>query len=156
MLPSCHRFSSLMLRYGHCQNTLIIETLSCCSLCYSSIKSVYVYVQVPLTWEDVSTLKANCSAASYPPPNNNDTCSSLPWTSAYISNSTANCNVSVYTGSVCRQQLLAWQECAVGRLEDVVLDLAFMQQSQEESERDVAQFLHFLRELLFCFYACCM
>ena len=116
---------------------------------------VYVHAQVPLNLVDISTPKANCSAVHYQPTNNNDTCSSLPWSSAYISNSTANCNVSVYTGSVCRQQLLTWQECAVGSIEDILLDLTFMQQSQEESERDVAQFLYFLRELFFCFHGSC-
>ena len=57
------------------------------------------------------------------------------------------CNPKPYTGSLCRQQLLAWQECAVGRAEDVLLDLTIGELSLEERERDVFQFLYFLRKL---------
>ena len=65
---------------------------------------------------------------------------------AYRNDSLGNCSAAPYSGSVCRPQLLAWQDCAVGGAEDVFLDLSLMEQSQEESERDVAQFLHFLSE----------
>ena len=58
------------------------------------------------------------------------------------------CSAEPYTGSVCRQQLLVWQECTVGGAEDVILDMTFMEQSQDERERDVAQFFHFLRKLI--------
>ena len=60
----------------------------------------------------------------------------------------SNCSVELYTGSVCSKQLGAWQECTVGNVQDVMLlDLMNSEQSQEERERDAAQFLHYLREL---------
>ena len=74
-------------------------------------------------------------------------CSSFSWGLAYPNDSPGNCSAENYTGSVCRQQLLAWQECAFGGTEDVFLDLTYMKESQAERERNVAQFLHFLREL---------
>ena len=64
------------------------------------------------------------------------------------------CSVEAYTGSVCKQQLLEWQECAVGGAEDVFLDLTSMDQSQQERERDVAQLLYFLRKLFPCDLEC--
>ena len=79
-----------------------------------------------------------------------NSCSSISLGVAYRNDSLGNCSASPYTGSVCRPQLLAWQDCAVGGTEDVFLDLSLMEQSQEESERDVAQFLHFLSELPHC------
>ena len=66
---------------------------------------------------------------------------------AYSNESTGNCNAENYVGNVCRQQLLEWQKCTIGGAEGVFLSLTFMEQSQEERERDVAQFLHFLCEL---------
>ena len=75
-------------------------------------------------------------------------CSSFSWG---ISPSTASfdqCGPEFYTGSVCRQQLLAWQECSVGSAEDVYLEMTFMEKYQEESERDATQFLQFLCELI--------
>ena len=66
---------------------------------------------------------------------------------ASTSENPGNCITESYTGSVCRQQLLAWQECAVGSAGDVFLDLTLMEQPQEERERDAAQFLHFLGKL---------
>ena len=75
-------------------------------------------------------------------------CSSFSWGLVYHHDSLDNCSAEPYAGSVCRKQLLAWQECAVGGAEDVFLDLTFMEQSQVERERDVAQFLHFLCELI--------
>ena len=79
-------------------------------------------------------------------------CSSLSWGVAYPNSShEGNCRPENYTGIVCRQQLMTWQDCAVGGAEkDVFLDLTLMEQSQEESERDAAQFLHFLCELCLC------
>ena len=59
-----------------------------------------------------------------------------------------NCRAENYTGTVRRQLLMTWQDCAVGGADkDVFLDLTLMEQSQEERERDAAQFLHFLSEL---------
>ena len=75
-------------------------------------------------------------------------CYSFSWGMAYPSNIPGNCTAERYTGSVCRPQLLEWQECTAGGADDVFIDLAIMEQSQEESERDVAQFLHFLSELI--------
>ena len=76
-------------------------------------------------------------------------CSSLSWGVAHPNGShEGNCRVENYTGIVCRQQLMTWQDCAVGGADkDVFLDLTLMQQSQEQRERDAAQFLYFLREL---------
>ena len=76
-------------------------------------------------------------------------CSSLSWGVAYPNGShKGNCRPENYTGIVCRQQLMTWQDCVVGgEHKDVFLDLTLMEQSQEERERDAAQFLHFLCEL---------
>ena len=74
-------------------------------------------------------------------------CSALSRGIAYPNDSLGNCSTENYTGSVCRQQLLAWKECAVGGAKEIFLDLTFIKLSQEEKERDAAQFLHFLREL---------
>ena len=74
-------------------------------------------------------------------------CSSISWGEAYSNNGLANCSAEPYTGSVCRQQLLAWQGCAVGGAQDVLLDMTLVELTQVERERDAAQFLHFLREL---------
>ena len=57
------------------------------------------------------------------------------------------CNPKAYTSSLCSRQLLAWQECADGGSEVVLLDLTFGEISLGERERDVSQFLHFLRKL---------
>ena len=76
-------------------------------------------------------------------------CSSLSWGVGYPNGSLEGiCRPENYTGIVCRQQLMTWQDCVVGGADkDVFLDLTLMEQSQEERERDAAQFLHFLREL---------
>ena len=74
-------------------------------------------------------------------------CSIVSWGTAYPEiSSDGNCSMEPYTGSVCRDQLLAWQECAVGVVEEVLLDESLMEQSQAERERDTAQFHYFLRE----------
>ena len=73
-------------------------------------------------------------------------CSLFSWSMAYPNDRPGNCSAENYTGSVCRPQLLLWQDCSVGSREDVFLDLTLMEHSQEERESDVAQFLHFLRE----------
>ena len=74
-------------------------------------------------------------------------CSLVSWGTAYPEiSSDGNCSMEPYTGSVCRDQLLAWQECAVGVVEEVLLDGSLMEQSLAERERDTAQFLYFLRE----------
>ena len=78
-------------------------------------------------------------------------CGSISWGMAYPDNmyNQGNCSAKPYTGIMCNKQLLAWQECtAAGSVQDVVLlDPSNSEQSEEERERDVAQFLHFLREL---------
>ena len=56
------------------------------------------------------------------------------------------CNPKLYSSSLCRQQLLALQECAVGGAEDVLIDLTLGELSLEEREKGVSQFLHFLRK----------
>ena len=112
-------------------------------------------LQIPLVTEVDSTQKVNCSNVHIPYPlsNRSANCSSLPWDIANVNNGTNSCSVSTYNGSVCKQQLLSWQECAVGGSENVYLDMAFVEHSLwEESERNVAQFLHFLRELGCCFH----
>ena len=48
---------------------------------------------------------------------------------------------------------MTWQDCAVGGADkDVFLGLTLMEQSQEERERDAAQFLHFLCQLYLCMH----
>ena len=74
-------------------------------------------------------------------------CISYSWGIVLDDENHGNCTPIPYTGSICRQQLLTWQECAVGGAEDVFLDLTFGELSQEERERDVSQFLYFLRRL---------
>ena len=77
-------------------------------------------------------------------------CSSFSWGVAEPNGSHAvsNCSAELYTGIVCRQQLIVWQDCAVGgESKDVFLDLTLMEQSQEKREKDAAQLLHFFREL---------
>ena len=74
-------------------------------------------------------------------------CSLLSWSMAYATDSPGSCSAENYTGSVCRPQLLLWQDCTAGSRQDVLLDLTLTERSQEERERDVAQFLHLLREL---------
>ena len=74
-------------------------------------------------------------------------CSSFTWSMAYPNDSPGYCSAVNYTGGVCRQQLQAWQECAVGGAGGAFLDLSFREQSQEERERDVANFLYFLVKL---------
>ena len=69
------------------------------------------------------------------------------WEMLYPDDNQSNCNAELYTGSVCSQQLLAWQECLIRGSGDVLLDSTLMERSQQERERDVAQFLHFLCEL---------
>ena len=125
-------------------HTLSIDTVLCIFL---EATRLFAFVQESLILGDNVTIKVNCNAVHYRSTNDTTKCSSLPWKNGSLTNSTNGRNVSVYTGSVCRQQLLAWQECAVGDAEDVFLDLTFMEQSQEKSERDVARFLHFLRKL---------
>ena len=77
-------------------------------------------------------------------------CAFFSWGTAYPDDddNLGNCSAKPYTGSVCSKQLLAWQECTVGSVQDaVLLDLSNSEQSQEERERDTAQFLHFLCKL---------
>ena len=73
-------------------------------------------------------------------------CSSYSW-GTVVNGEDNQCTPKAYTGNLCWQQLLAWQECTGGGAEDVYLDLQSKNISQEERERDAARFLHFLREL---------
>ena len=93
----------------------------------------------------VETVVVNCPGYLA---SNSTSCS--PFSGSVVNSDEGNlgCNAEAYTGSVCKEQLLAWQECTVGGAEDVLLDsMSMMDQSQQEKERDVAQFLYFLREL---------
>ena len=78
---------------------------------------------------------------------NSTDCSPFSWNVVDPNEESGGCSAEAYTGSVCSQHLLAWQECAVGGAKDVFLDVTSMDQSQQERERDVAQFLYFLGEL---------
>ena len=82
-------------------------------------------------------------------------CSSLSWGAKYSNASLEGiCRPENYTGSVCREQLVTWQDCSAGgEHKNVYLDLTLMEQSQEERERDAAQFLHFLCELNFSMHS---
>ena len=82
-------------------------------------------------------------------------CSSYSW-GTVINGVDGECTPQAYTGSVCWQQLLAWQECTGGAAEDVFLDSASKKLSQEERERDVARFLHFLRKLAHEYTTSCL
>ena len=77
-------------------------------------------------------------------------CALFSWGKVPLHDNLGNCSAKPYTGIMCNKQLLAWQECAVGSVQDVVLldhPLSNGEQSEEERERDVAQFLHFLCKL---------
>ena len=76
-------------------------------------------------------------------------CSSYSWIAVYHDQNNGDCVPEPYTGTVCRQQLLAWQECVTGRSGDVLLDSSLKEPSQEQREKDVSQFLHFVRELCY-------
>ena len=101
-----------------------------------------------------SSTEVNCSNINESVRASGMYCSSLSWGVTYPNGSlTGNCSAKNYTGIVCRQQLTTWQDCVVGGADkDVFLDLTLMEQSQEEKERDAAQFLHFLREFCSCMY----
>ena len=73
-------------------------------------------------------------------------CLSYSWGRVIDEDNHGVCNLNPYASSLCRQQLLAWQECAVGGAEDLLLDLTFGELSLEERERDISQFRHFLRK----------
>ena len=74
-------------------------------------------------------------------------CIFYSWGRVLDADNKGTCNPEPYTSSLCRQQLLAWQECVFGGAEDVLIDLTFGELSLEERERDISQFLHFLRKL---------
>lgn len=73
-------------------------------------------------------------------------CSLFVWGEIIPTNSDASCSAERYTGSVCRQQLLAWQECAIGGAEDVFLDRMITELSQPQREKQAYQFLQLLRK----------
>ena len=75
-------------------------------------------------------------------------CSLFAWRKGFRNNASASCSAETYTGNVCRQQLLAWQECAVGGAEDVHIELTVAELSQAKKEKDVSQFLQFLSKLM--------
>ena len=75
-------------------------------------------------------------------------CSLFAWRKGIRNNTNASCSAETYTGSVCRQQLLAWQECAVGGAEDVHIELTVTELSQAKKEKDASQFLRFLSKLM--------
>ena len=75
-------------------------------------------------------------------------CAFFSFGMTYPYDNLSNCSAEFYTGSVCCKQLGSWLECTVGNVQDVILlDLRNSEQSQEERERDAAQFLHYLGEL---------
>ena len=84
--------------------------------------------------------------------NTSTECSLFSLANAYSNHSTENCTPVTYTGSYCRLQLLTWQDCVVESTKSVLLDATSMEQTQEEKERDVAQFLHFLSEFGHCLF----
>ena len=108
----------------------------------------------PVSSAENSTAPVNCERISQGI-NESTGCSFISWGMDLPSDHHRNCNAEAYTGSVCRQQLLAWQECAIGQPEPLFLDLTFMEQSLKERERDVAQFFHFLREFFLFLFSMC-
>ena len=74
-------------------------------------------------------------------------CSPLSWSESYSDESVVGCMFENYTGSVCSKQLISWQECALGHADAIYLHVTSENYTQEEMERNVAQFLYFLREL---------
>ena len=76
-------------------------------------------------------------------------CSFISWGMDLLSDYNGSCSAEAYTGSACRQQLLAWQACAIGQSEPIFLDLSFMEQSLKKRERDVSRFIHFLCKFFF-------
>ena len=79
-------------------------------------------------------------------PNN---CSFFSW-GEFIPDShySGSCSAEAYAGSVCSEQLMAWQDCAIGGEEEVVLLDATLPKglSQLQKEKEASQFLQLLRE----------
>ena len=110
----------------------------------NSCKQICYYIQIPLDETSAPTsLPLNCSVINGSELESVD-CLSYSWGRVLDVENDGVCNPMPYSGSLCRQLLLAWQECAVRGAEDVLLDLTFGELSQEERERDVSQFLYFL------------
>ena len=117
---------------------------------YLRILSLYVKAGLNETVESSST-PANCAELNGTVNTSTD-CSSYSLEKAYSNHSTENCTPVTYTGSLCRFQLLTWQDCTTEATKTVLLDATSMEQTQEEKERDVTQFLHFLREFVHCWF----
>ena len=116
-----------------------------CTVIRGTVLGCFISTQHAQTGRNGETNAVNCSninTTGKP----SSSCSSFSWSMAYSNDRPGNCSAKNYTGSVCRPQLLLWQDCSVGSRQDVLLDLTLMEHSQEERERDVAQLLHFLRE----------
>ena len=95
-----------------------------------------------------ASASADCALASDECASASADCAFLSWGKVPLHDNLGNCSARPYTGITCNKQLLAWQECAVGSVQDVVLlDFSNSEHSEEERERDVTQFLHFLRKL---------
>ena len=105
-----------------------------------------MYIQTGIADEKANeSVPVNCSGYNSSHPVN---CSSISWAESDSNGSVRGCSVELYTGSVCSHQLMSWQECALGQAENIYLELIPEQYTQEERERDAAQLLYFLRELL--------
>ena len=94
---------------------------------------------------DSTSVPVNCTKTSTVE-NASVDCSLVSWGTVFPETGAGNCSAESYIGSSCRQQLLAWRDCVVGGSGDVLVDRNFKEDPQEEKERDVAQFHHFLRE----------
>ena len=107
--------------------------------------TVYVCVQLTLDKSaPFTSVQLNCSDINASGLGSVD-CVSYSWGRVLDEDNHGICNLNPYNSSSCRQQLLAWQECALGSAEDLFLDFTFGELSLEEKERDASQFLHFLR-----------
>ena len=99
----------------------------------------------PVSSTENSTTPVDCERISRGK-NESTGCSFISWGMDFPSDHHGNCSAEAYSLSVCMQQLLAWQECAIGQSEPLFLDLTFTEQSLKERERDITQFMQLLRE----------
>ena len=130
------------------ENVRKFETVAKIDKSYLLIMSLYVKAGLNETVQSSST-PVDCAELNGTVNTSTD-CSSYSLAKAYSNHSTGNCTPVPYTGSFCRFQLQTWQDCTVEATKSVLLDVTSMEQTQEEKEKDVAQFLHFLREFAHC------
>ena len=129
------------IRYDVCMCTVLRVTMLGCFCCNTTCIQAGTSEGTNGEMNAVNCSNTNTSLKAL------SNCSLSSWSTGHPNDRPGSCTAENYTGSVCRPQLLLWQDCSAGSREHVLLDLTLMEHSQEEREKDVAQFLHLLREL---------